>query len=172
LITREGDKPLSLFLGAYRSSGSSYTAAPASMARQRHQRSQTRISQNRKKPGQTSSACRSQCSTLQFAVFLCLCGLAAAYTFNVPLAAALVSADTERQLDELVELQGTVSLKAVPKRKPKRTAAPQKPAAKYKVLQVFDHDVNAFTQGLAWYNGSLYESTGMHRQSEVRYTVQ
>jgi glutamine cyclotransferase len=102
---------------------------------------------------------------------LCLCGLAAAYTFNVPLAAALVSTDTERQLDELVELPGTVSLKAVPKRKPKRTAAPQKLAAKYKVLQVFDHDVNAFTQGLAWYNGSLYESTGMHRQSEVRFTA-
>eukprot|EP00611_Tribonema_gayanum_P026049 TRINITY_DN60_c1_g1_i5.p1 TRINITY_DN60_c1_g1~~TRINITY_DN60_c1_g1_i5.p1 ORF type:complete len:256 (-),score=35.20 TRINITY_DN60_c1_g1_i5:1132-1899(-) len=41
-------------------------------------------------------------------------------------------------------------------------------AAQYEVLQVYDHDASAFTQGLGWYQGKLYESTGMQGQSEVR----
>ena len=39
--------------------------------------------------------------------------------------------------------------------------------ADYKLLEVYPHDPGAFTQGLTWYNGSMYESTGQHRQSEV-----
>ncbi|KAG5186005.1 glutamine cyclotransferase [Tribonema minus] len=41
-------------------------------------------------------------------------------------------------------------------------------AAQYEVLKVYDHDASAFTQGLGWYQGKLYESTGMQGQSEVR----
>lgn len=38
----------------------------------------------------------------------------------------------------------------------------------FRVLRVFDHDQEAFTQGLLWLNGSLYESTGLFGRSSVR----
>ena len=39
---------------------------------------------------------------------------------------------------------------------------------KFKVVQVFPHDRNAFTQGLLWHNGTLYEGTGREGLSDVR----
>lgn len=36
------------------------------------------------------------------------------------------------------------------------------------VLNVFPHDVNAFTQGLLWHEGRLYESTGQRGESSLR----
>ena len=38
----------------------------------------------------------------------------------------------------------------------------------YQVLQVLPHDTTAFTQGLTYSNGYLYESTGYHGQSQLR----
>lgn len=38
----------------------------------------------------------------------------------------------------------------------------------YKVLEVLPHDTSAFTQGLTYLNGYLYESTGYHGQSQIR----
>jgi len=38
----------------------------------------------------------------------------------------------------------------------------------YDVAQVFPHDVNAFTQGLAWADGLLYEGTGLEGRSSLR----
>ena len=38
----------------------------------------------------------------------------------------------------------------------------------YQVLQVLTHDITAFTQGLTYYQGYLYETTGYHGQSQVR----
>jgi glutaminyl-peptide cyclotransferase len=32
----------------------------------------------------------------------------------------------------------------------------------------FPHDISAYTQGLLWHDGGLYESTGLHGQSSVR----
>ena len=37
-----------------------------------------------------------------------------------------------------------------------------------RVLQVYPHDSNAFTQGLLWHAGALYESTGRWGQSSLR----
>jgi glutamine cyclotransferase len=38
----------------------------------------------------------------------------------------------------------------------------------YKVIQTFPHDPEAFTQGLIFYEGVLYESTGLRGKSSVR----
>jgi glutamine cyclotransferase len=38
----------------------------------------------------------------------------------------------------------------------------------YAVVQSFPHDQNAFTQGLAWYHGFLYEGTGLEGRSSLR----
>lgn len=40
----------------------------------------------------------------------------------------------------------------------------------YTVVNTFPHDPNAFTQGLEFYNGYLYESTGQHGKSSIRKT--
>jgi glutamine cyclotransferase len=38
----------------------------------------------------------------------------------------------------------------------------------YQVVQSFPHDTDAFTQGLLWHNGYLYESTGLEGKSRLR----
>jgi len=38
----------------------------------------------------------------------------------------------------------------------------------YKVVKSFPHDPNAFTQGLAYHQGHLYEGTGLKRHSSLR----
>ncbi len=38
----------------------------------------------------------------------------------------------------------------------------------YEVINEFPHDKNAFTQGLEYYNGFLYESTGQYGESSLR----
>jgi glutamine cyclotransferase len=39
----------------------------------------------------------------------------------------------------------------------------------YKVINKFEHDVNAYTQGLVFENGYMYEGTGLEGKSELRY---
>ena len=47
--------------------------------------------------------------------------------------------------------------------------APQPPTQyKYRVIQVFPHDTKAFTQGLLFHEGYIYESTGLRGQSTLR----
>jgi glutaminyl-peptide cyclotransferase len=50
--------------------------------------------------------------------------------------------------------------------------APQRaataPTARYQVVHVYPHDPQAFTQGLAFVDGVLYEGTGLNGQSTVR----
>lgn len=48
------------------------------------------------------------------------------------------------------------------------TKAPPLPVYGYEVVRSYPHDGNAFTQGLFFYNGSLYESTGQEGRSQVR----
>jgi glutaminyl-peptide cyclotransferase len=36
------------------------------------------------------------------------------------------------------------------------------------ILSVVPHDTRAYTQGLVWHEGALYESAGLHRQSSLR----
>ncbi len=52
-------------------------------------------------------------------------------------------------------------------------AAPARPAdaeqrLRVRVHAVYDHDPEAYTQGLLWHNGALYESTGQYGKSSVR----
>jgi glutamine cyclotransferase len=42
------------------------------------------------------------------------------------------------------------------------------PVESYRVVHEYPHDANAFTQGLVFVNGMLYESTGLRGQSSVR----
>ncbi|MFC2080200.1 glutaminyl-peptide cyclotransferase [Bacteroidota bacterium] len=41
-------------------------------------------------------------------------------------------------------------------------------AYRYNVLNAFNHDVGAYTQGLQYYDGWLYEGTGNYNQSTIR----
>jgi glutaminyl-peptide cyclotransferase len=46
--------------------------------------------------------------------------------------------------------------------------APPTPARDYSVVNTYPHDRGAFTQGLLFLNGALYESTGQYGQSSLR----
>ncbi|CAK8716205.1 Glutamine cyclotransferase [Candidatus Electrothrix gigas] len=51
------------------------------------------------------------------------------------------------------------------------TTQPQIPQPKqysYTVVQEYPHDPNAFTQGLAWDKGEMYEGTGLYGRSSLR----
>ena len=45
---------------------------------------------------------------------------------------------------------------------------PVAPVASYRVVHVYPHDPGAFTQGLVYADGVLYEGTGLHGQSGIR----
>src|SRR5437868_9078003 len=51
-------------------------------------------------------------------------------------------------------------------------AAPSGPApapvARYQVINVYPHDPRAFTQGLVYLDGFLYEGTGLNGESTIR----
>ncbi len=42
------------------------------------------------------------------------------------------------------------------------------PAYKFKVINNYPHDPKAFTEGLVYWNGFLFEGTGLNGQSEIR----
>jgi glutamine cyclotransferase len=42
------------------------------------------------------------------------------------------------------------------------------PVAKYRVVRVYPHDPEAFTQGLVYVDGFLYEGTGLNGRSSIR----
>lgn len=56
---------------------------------------------------------------------------------------------------------------AAPPREAPPIAAPPRRLS-YKVVGTYAHDVRAFTEGLLWYNGVLYESTGLEGHSTLR----
>jgi len=49
-----------------------------------------------------------------------------------------------------------------------RQAAAQIPVYGYHIVHVFPHDRNAFTQGLVYHDGFLYEGTGLNARSTIR----
>jgi glutamine cyclotransferase len=55
---------------------------------------------------------------------------------------------------------------AAPQRPP--AAAPRPPIVVPQVVARFPHDTAAFTEGLIWHDGALYESVGLEGQSDVR----
>ena len=48
------------------------------------------------------------------------------------------------------------------------TRSAQLPVYGYEIVKTYPHDEKAFTQGLLYHNGFLYESTGQERQSSIR----
>ncbi len=47
--------------------------------------------------------------------------------------------------------------------------SPNKPTVySYEIVNEYPHDANAFTQGLEYHNGFLYESTGQYKESSLR----
>jgi glutaminyl-peptide cyclotransferase len=51
---------------------------------------------------------------------------------------------------------------------PHTTSAQSPATAGYQVVHVYPHDPNAFTQGLVYVDGHLYESTGLNGRSSIR----
>ncbi|MER3403721.1 MAG: glutamine cyclotransferase [Armatimonadota bacterium] len=49
-----------------------------------------------------------------------------------------------------------------------RSTSKETPLYTYRVVKRYPHDPKAFTQGLEYYNGFLYESTGLEGQSSLR----
>ncbi|MFS4481486.1 glutaminyl-peptide cyclotransferase [Hyunsoonleella sp. 2307UL5-6] len=39
---------------------------------------------------------------------------------------------------------------------------------KFKIINEYPHDITSYTQGLEFYNGKLYESTGQYKESKLR----
>ena len=39
---------------------------------------------------------------------------------------------------------------------------------KFKIINEYPHDITSYTQGLEFYNGQLYESTGQYKESKLR----
>ena len=63
---------------------------------------------------------------------------------------------------------GLVSLLAqTPAPQPAKKAV-KTPVYTYQVVHVYPHDRTAFTEGLEYHNGFLYESTGLNRRSSLR----
>jgi glutamine cyclotransferase len=52
--------------------------------------------------------------------------------------------------------------------RPAATAQPGAAVAGYRVVKVYPHDPNAYTQGLIYRNGFLFESTGLQGRSTLR----
>jgi len=44
------------------------------------------------------------------------------------------------------------------------------PVLSYNILNIYPHDTGAYTQGLQWYNGKMYEGTGDWAKSSLRIT--
>jgi len=49
-----------------------------------------------------------------------------------------------------------------------QTAQPQTPVYRFKVVHTFPHDPKAYTQGLVYHDGFLYEGTGLYGRSSLR----
>ncbi|RYD55807.1 MAG: glutaminyl-peptide cyclotransferase [Sphingobacteriales bacterium] len=64
----------------------------------------------------------------------------------------------EKRTDEKVEKETTI------------TAVEMTPAIPYQIVNEFPHDKAAFTEGLQYVDGSLYESTGEYGSSDIRKT--
>ena len=74
-----------------------------------------------------------------------------------------------RKLALLILLLGACGQAASVSTQPVADAAPvQTPVYSYRVVATYPHDPGAFTQGLLWFDGHLYESTGQIGQSTIR----
>jgi glutamine cyclotransferase len=53
-----------------------------------------------------------------------------------------------------------------------RTASPQPPVYGYEIVNTYAHDPSAFTEGLEYTGGMVYESTGLYGSSTLRQVDQ
>ncbi|HEV2667719.1 MAG TPA: glutaminyl-peptide cyclotransferase [Blastocatellia bacterium] len=60
------------------------------------------------------------------------------------------------------------ALKAETQQPDQMTSAPRIPTYTYEVIKAYPHDATAFTQGLVFNQGVLYESTGLNGSSSLR----
>jgi glutaminyl-peptide cyclotransferase len=65
-------------------------------------------------------------------------------------------------------LCGTLALAGAARPPAPPSAAAVAPIAGYRVVRVFPHDPQAFTQGLTYVDGALYEGTGLNGRSSIR----
>ena len=111
-----------------------------------------------------------------FAVGLIACGQAEVLQSNVQVA---LPAEAEIEAAVVVRPEATVISTVEPTVWPQMTATavPSEEVSEEvvrlvpDVLAVYDHDPAAFTQGLLWYEGGFYESTGLYGESSVRRTT-
>jgi glutaminyl-peptide cyclotransferase len=80
------------------------------------------------------------------------------FSFRVPAAVAIAVAATI-MLDLSRPLAGAADQAGM---------QPAAPIYGYKVVRSYPHDPQAFTQGLTYHEGVLYEGTGLHGQSSIR----
>ncbi len=75
----------------------------------------------------------------------------------------MASAAQHRSVSVTVALAGVLAAAGTA-----RAAAPAVPIYGYDVVHVYPHDTHAFTEGLFYLDGYLYESTGLKGQSSIR----
>jgi glutamine cyclotransferase len=86
-----------------------------------------------------------------------------------PLAACGRNSDMDERQNSRSDARTAQSPAASPAPTPNSTAAQQGvPVYTYEVVNSWPHDTQAFTQGLIFHQGSLYESTGQHGASTLR----
>lgn len=78
----------------------------------------------------------------------------------VSLTAALVACRGDASRVDAATPASTSSAKTVSRATPERLTV--------RVIARYPHDREAFTQGLLWHDGKLYESTGLYAQSSIR----
>src|SRR5688500_11669231 len=70
-----------------------------------------------------------------------------------------------------VLIAGSCTDEAPPPRVNPSPATPTAPVARFRTVRSWPHDPGAFTQGLDFHEGKLYEGTGVEGQSTLREVV-
>ena len=91
----------------------------------------------------------------------------------MPTSAAATSTTTAHTLEPVEQTvdptpAGSTTVTGIPEETPEAAASEPTGPLELSVLDVFAHDPDAFTQGLAFHDGRFYESTGLHGRSSVR----
>lgn len=66
------------------------------------------------------------------------------------------------------QIAASAQLRPTPAAPDTRTAPAPVPTFSYRVVNIYPHDPTAFTEGLQYIDGQLYESTGLNGHSELR----
>ena len=111
-------------------------------------------------PDRPGSGCRSHAPALRFCCLVT--GLIVAWNLPASSLAQPQTPSSERQSCSTLNQNSSPYALARP------TAVEVAPDRPFEVTGRYPHDQDAFTQGLVFYRGELYESTGIHGRSSVR----